>query len=113
LGGTLRQVLAVKANIDFANTAYVDLGTLNWSYNSGGAFFYAQLIGIKQISADSVVPKFLCTKYATDCYNDFANGIVSQNANSDLVRIMDTAYTDATAFKAAMAGVLLAYEKAS
>ena len=42
IGGTLRNVLAVKESLDFDNTAFLDLGTLSWAYSSREQLFLVQ-----------------------------------------------------------------------
>lgn len=109
LGGTLRQLLAVSQSVDFANTDYVDLGTLDWSYANG--VFYVQVTN-KAVGN----LKMMSTKYEIDTVNvGFAvsDKYIGIGSTNNYVYIKDTAYTDATAFKQAMKNVLLAYEKAS
>lgn len=113
LGGTLRQCLCVKENLDFDNTAFVDLGELKWTYYATSpSHFSATLIGVKVGTA-----KILCTKYKAIASGGGSSLTVDKTINihngSTYVQIKDDAYTDATAFKNAMKGVLLAYEKAS
>ena len=107
IGGTLRQLLAVSKSIDFLNTDVVDLGSLSWEYNSGSNFFYAIVSGLKYETSN-----ILCSKYKTINYGvGIENNCVKVIQQNQII-IRDTNYTDATAFKNAMKGVLLAYEKA-
>ncbi|MBO7695151.1 MAG: hypothetical protein J6T10_21225 [Methanobrevibacter sp.] len=111
LGGTLRQCLCVKESLNFDNTDFVDLGTINWTYYNG--VFSGNITG-----KASSTNKLLCTKYKTNnagysgSYPSDNNCIWSSLDTATQVFIKDTSYTDATAFKNAMKGVLLAYEKA-
>ena len=113
IGGTLRQCLCVKESLDFDNTNFVDLGSLTWNYSSDNNAFYANLdsIGFK------VNGKILCTKYKSSSSTITSmenNTITSENAgigSAAYIAIKDTSYTDATVFKSAMKGVLLAFEK--
>lgn len=119
IGGALRQLLAVSKSIDFNNIALDDLGELNWTYNSSNGFF----IGTLSNSSITNTLNILSTKYKR-CDN--ANGSDMNSGNLKIgvalsnwsniatqVFVRDTTYTDATTFKNAMKGVLLAYEKAS
>ena len=101
--------------VDYENKKYVqcvnsvDLGTKNWlMYKDGDytPFFY--LNGILDIRGGT--PNFLCSKYqyAKIGVTDNVTGLYV--LESTIVRVRDTAYTDATAFKQAMSGVMLYYE---
>ena len=116
--------------IDYENKKYyqcvdsMDLGTLNWNFNatSGvGNHFYGRIdpAKFKYLGAfGTTVYNVLCSKYRTVSRSssvfvdktitiDGVNTIVSQ------IQVKDTAYTDATAFKQAMSGVILHYELAN
>ena len=101
--------------VDYENKKYVqcvnsvDLGTKNWlMYKDGDytPFFY--LNGISDIRGGT--PNFLCSKYqyAKIGVTDNVTGLYV--LESTIVRVLDTAYTDTTAFKQAMSGVMLYYE---
>lgn len=101
--------------VDYENKKYyqcvqsVDLGTKNWlMYKDGDytPFFY--LNGISDIRGGT--PNFLCSKYqyAKIGVTDNVTGLYV--LESTIVRVRDTAYTDAAAFKQAMSGVMLYYE---
>lgn len=101
--------------VDYENKKYVqcvnsvDLGTKNWlMYKDGDytPFFY--LNGISDIRGGT--PNFLCSKYqyAKIGITDNVTGLYV--LESTIVRVRDTAYTDATTFKQAMQGVMLYYE---
>lgn len=115
LGGTLRQLLAVSQAISFNDTVWIDLGTLNWSYSStpGQEFFYASITGAKS-KAWGTLSKALCSHYVQDTYDNVngQNGTFGINPAGNTLKVCDTSYSDAAAFKTAMKGVLLAYEKA-
>lgn len=88
----------------------VDLGTLSWTYNSNG-FFYATISDIKLLANDSVVLNAYCGLYLNVSYNGFnANMQMCQSYNSNLLRIKNSSYNDATTFKNAMSGTYLFYE---
>lgn len=104
--------------VDYENKKYVqcvnsvDLGTKNWlMYKDGDytPFFY--LNGISDIRGGT--PNFLCSKYqyAKIGVTDNVTGLYV--LESTIVRVRDTAYTDAAAFKQAMSGVMLYYELAA
>lgn len=106
-----------KNYVDYENKRYVqcvssvDLGTKNWlMYKDGDytPFFYLNAGGISDIRGGT--SNFLCQKYqyAKIGVTDNATGLyVLENT---MVRVRDTTYTDAAAFKQAMQGVMLYYE---
>ena len=115
LGGTLRQVLASTKNIDFNKTAWVDLGTLNWQYQTD-RYFYATFNGAKA-GTDNLGCDIVCSKYskkeATEIYNGTVDKAIVLNApftGQNKIVIRDTAYTDTATFKQSLANVILAYE---
>lgn len=116
--------------VDYENKRYVqcvgsvDLGTLTWmktSSQSVGDYFYALVsaIGFKRLGAFGItVHNILCSKYITVARNPnaFVDKTIVLDGDSTAVsqiQVKDTAYTDATAFKQAMTGVILYYELAN
>lgn len=113
--------------VDYENKRYVqcvgsvDLGPLTWmktSSQSVGDYFYAPVsaIGFKRLGAFGLtVHNILCSKYITVARNPnaFVDKTIVLDGDSTAVsqiQVKDTAYTDATAFKQAMQGVILYYE---
>lgn len=113
--------------VDYENKRYVqcvnsvDLGTLTWiktSSQSVGDYFYAPVsaIGFKRLGAFGItVHNILCSKYITVARNSnvFVDKTIVLDGDSiavSQIQVKDTAYTDATAFKQAMSGVMLYYE---
>lgn len=96
--------------------AEVDLGTLNWALTSQ-MYFRANL------PSDSIIPTstnyngFLCVKYERVNFNlIYGQSVIipcfGVSANTGMIGVYDSSYTDAAAFKAAMSGVILYYELA-
>ena len=113
LGGTLRQCLCVKESLDFDNTAFVDLGTLNYTYVSGANPYFISNAG--QLTDRAVSQKMISTFYKVNAVAvaNMSNLQMKGDGSTPQVYFINTNYTDATQFKNAMKGVLLAYEKAS
>lgn len=90
----------------------VDLGDLNWSYNSQYSFFLTNFGGQKKNISDG-----LCTKYEPTDFNSIlletTDKVFCINSNDVYIRVKDTAYTDTTTFKNAVKGVYLLYELAT
>lgn len=86
----------------------VDLGTLQYSKADYG-FYSLGLQGQFKINGTESA-NCICNKYPTVHSTDVPNGIYLRYDGATI--ITDTTYTDATAFKAAMSGVMLYYELA-
>lgn len=109
--------------VDYENKKYyqcvqsVDLGTLAWSYRPEQQRFYAIADSITGKFSESfgIVPNIVVAKYDIVCFNDITTKTDNMKASAvktanDYITIRNTAYTDATAFKQAMQGVMLYYE---
>lgn len=110
-----------KNYVDYENKRYVqcvqsvDLGTLSWRVGDSVSFKTFQLTGQKLTKNYSVPPNIICSKYSTKTQNELWGHInvtgITADANTDgYIDVNDTSYTDATAFKQAMQGVMLYYE---
>ena len=88
--------------------AGVDLGTLNWTYSSSYQFFYATVSGIKEQG------ELICSIYSrSPVTGQSSENMAAYLYSQNMLRIKNTAYTDAAAFKTAMSGVMLYYELAT
>ena len=96
----------------------VDMGTLNWSYEpvSSHERFLASVDGIKIVS-ESAKGNLVCPKYATasidDVYLHTADKTIAVHYELEQIWVYDSSYTDPSALKAAMSGVMLYYELAT
>lgn len=115
-----------KNYVDYENKQYVqcvgnmDLGTLDWKFNTTsavGSHFYGSVkhLNFKYLGAfGTTIYNALCSKYRTVARS--SNVFVDKTLTIDgvtvvsQIQVKDTAYTDATAFKQAMQGVILYYE---
>lgn len=113
--------------VDYENKQYhqcvnsVDLGTLTWTAGGGTSsqtVFIAssrKICGQKLSYNSAIASNILCSKYLAksqnEVWSDAAPVGIATNATIDgYVYVNDTAYTDTTAFKQAMQGVILYYE---
>lgn len=116
VGGTLRQLLAVSKSINFNDTAWVDLGTLNWTAISRTRFETSSpLSGAKDFGSNTIANAY-CSRYQTVSYNTMYTTDIDKCLDiyfeGAYIQVRDTSYATAADFKAAMKGVLLAYETA-
>lgn len=107
--------------VDYENKQYhqcvdsVDLGTLTWKNGKAVSFETRELNGRKLTKNYSVPPNFICSKYSTKTQDNLwgktnVTGITADANVDGYVYVNDMSYTDATAFKQAMQGVMLYYE---
>lgn len=109
--------------VDYENKKYVqcvgsvDLGTVNWVAGNSGkvSFQTSQVTGQKLTKNYNIAPNFMCSKYLTKAQAELwdkhnVTGITANASNDGYIYVNDTSYTDATAFKQAMSGVMLYYE---
>ena len=90
----------------------VDLGTLNWFYNTSDNTFQAAPENIKNYGT-STVAKILTSMYETISWSNLSGNDMVIASAVTYIRIKNSDYTDATDFKAAMSGVYLYYELAN
>lgn len=107
--------------VDYENKKYyqcvgsVDLGTLMWTAGESVSFKTHHLAGQKLTKSYSIAPNFICPKYSTKTQKESwgktsITGISATSNVNGYIYVNDTSYTDATAFKQAMQGVMLYYE---
>lgn len=109
-GGTLN----VTTGVLTVDRAMVDLGTLTWTYLNDGIFRTPKINGM----AFGYLPNWFCSMYSIGSTTNYTGWKLRNNQIGFLeggnhVICMNTAYTDATAFKTAMNGVQLVYELAT
>ena len=100
----------------------VDLGTLDWTYNSTYAIFTVNVNTYTSFPTPGANNMGVCSKYlvhgsvvASELANyDDTIFICPHNwSSSKWLLVRDTSYTDAAAFKSAMSGVMLVYKLAT
>ena len=114
-GVILYYELATPTTITMARNhlQVVDLGSLNWTYQSGSTRFYTYDLSTLIVKpAQNSLPNGWCSKYLLCSWNDKAFGYISVN-NDGMIIVMDSNYTDSATFTTAMSGVYLFYETAS
>jgi hypothetical protein len=111
-GGTLDVVTGVLT-VDWVS---VDMGTLNYTYDSAGRF-YTSINGKKNEASDQDMMLAISSMYmpmtATAFQNTPTDGTMRGATTGGYVYFRNSAYTDAATFKTAMSGVQLCYELAT
>jgi hypothetical protein len=116
-GGTFDVVSGVLT----VDRAYVDLGTLNWTYynySNVNGFYSSDLTNAKRPTSSSVKSNLISDRYKTVADSDFnTNGkdmeIAISASGALYLKVKNNAYIDATAFKTAMNGAQVVYELAT
>ena len=94
----------------------VDLGTLTWSHTSAGYFYTTSINTIlKKGSAAGGYSHIICDLFVAQnvaSLNSLTDKSMSVDSGGN-IQIHDSAYPDNNAFKTAMSGVYLVYEKAT
>ena len=106
----------------YIRRAWVDMGTLNYGYNSGSTYpyFSAQVPGMAILAngnANTIISGKLASISAVTNISWFSthdyNKMMCMIGGEDRIMLQDTAYSDAAAFKTAMSGVMLDYQLAT
>ena len=93
--------------------SFVDMGTFNWTYNSELAAFFVATTDKKPSSVPLVTPIYTYGGYRTDPDMATAPNMTIYDNGGYWLKVKNTTYTDAAAFKTAMSGKYLVYEKAT
>nr|DAL58616.1 MAG TPA_asm: hypothetical protein [Caudoviricetes sp.] len=110
----LRSAMAAHDYIDMddgevhRNIGVIDLGTLDWEYNSDYRFMLARVLKKKKGHAN-----LLCQRYKlspSEVWVQGSDGVYGGNNQNNIVYIKDTKFTEPLAFKEAMKGVVLNFE---
>ena len=94
--------------------AIIDLGDMEWRYQSTNARFVTYDISSvsKYPSSNDTPSNIICSCYANNSYKDYTDGQIAQS-NTGNVFVKNSNYTDASAFTTAMTGQKLVYELAT
>ena len=99
----------------YTRVGSVDLGTMNWTYNSSAQNFYVlKPADMKGVTYSTQKANILCVKYITTTqYSPSQNDKRIFLTPSGSLVIVDTSFADATLFKNYLSGTYLFYELAT
>ena len=108
-GGTVN----FNTGVVTVDSVIADLGSLEWTYNSGDRRFNAPLADIKAVSVRTMPMKCSCYKVIDDGtpFADLPPYCIYNNGPA--IAVHDAEYTDATAFTTAVTGQTVCYELAT
>ena len=106
--GTAHDEIDMDGGTIHRNIGLVDLGTLDWEYNSDYDFMISRVSGKK-----SGQWNLLCQRYNLDpggVWMQGSDGVYCGNSQNNIVYIKDSKFTEPHAFKETMKGVHLNFE---
>lgn len=99
------------------NYGVVDLGTLEWTYQSSVSAFTSNVADRYIFDNSITYPNILCFGYTTGArysslsqLSSYADMTVTAQTTNTAIAIKNSSYTDANTFKNAMSGIYLLYE---
>lgn len=93
------------------NIGAVDLGTLDWTYNSEYKFMLANVDGKLAGTINIIISRYNLSP--NEVWQQDTDGVYGGNENNNIIYIKDLNYSDPVAFKEAIRGVMLHYELAT
>lgn len=99
-GGTIRRSVGV-----------VDLGTLDWTYNSEYKFMLVAVDGKRAGHKNLIISRYNLSP--NELWQQDTDGICGGNEQNNIIYVKDLNYSDPAAFKVAIKGVMLHYELAT
>lgn len=89
----------------------VDLGTLDWTYNSEYKFMFVAVDGKRAGHNNIIIPRYNLSP--DKLWQQDTDRVCGGNDQNNIIYIKDLKYSDPAAFKAAIKGVMLHYELAT
>lgn len=89
----------------------VDLGTLDWTYNSEYKFMTVTVDGKRAGHRNLIISRYNLSP--NEVWQQDTDGVYGGNEQNNIIYIKDLNYSDPAAFKVAIRGVMLHYERAT
>lgn len=89
----------------------VDLGTLDWTYNSEYKFMTVAVDGKRAGHKNLIISRYNLSP--NEVWQQDTDGVYGGNEQNDIIYVKDLNYSDPAAFKVAIRGVMLHYERAT
>ena len=93
------------------NIGAVDLGTLDWIYNSEYKFMIAKVDGRRAGAKNLIISRYNLSP--NEVWQQDTDGVYGGNQQNNMIYIKDLNYSDPATFKVAIRGVMLHYERAT
>ena len=89
----------------------VDLGTLGWTYNSEYKFMTVAVDGKRAGHKNLIISRYNLS--LNEVWQQDTDGVYGGNEQNNIIYVKDLNYSDPAAFKVAIRGVMLHYERAT
>lgn len=89
----------------------VDLGTLDWTYNSEYKFMIVSVDGKRAGHKNIIIPRYNLSP--NELWQQDTDGVYGGSEQNNIIYVKDLNYSDPAAFKVAIRGVMLHYELAT
>ena len=91
----------------------VDLGDLDWTYQSANERFYAIISDIQNPATNNNIVDAICEGYTANSFSNYGDKQFAKGSTGTNFFIKDSAYTDAQTFTTAVTGKKLTYKLAT
>lgn len=109
--GTAHDEIDLDGGIIQRNIGAVDLGTLDWTYNSEYKFMTVAVDGKRAGHMNLIMSRYNLSP--KDLWQQDTDGVYGGNQQNNMIYVKDSNYSDPAAFKVAISGVMLHYERAT
>ena len=109
--GTAHDVIDMDGGEIRRSVGVVDLGTLDWIYNSEYRFMIARVDGRRAGSKNLIISRYNLSP--NEVGQQDTDGVYGGNQQNNMIYIKDLNYSDPATFKVAIRGVMLHYERAT
>lgn len=110
--GTAHDEIDMDGGAIRRNVGTVDLGTLDWIYNSEYKFMLVAVDGKRAGHKNLIMSRYNLSQ-RNELWQQDSDGIYGGNEQKNIIYVKDLNYSDPAAFKAAIKGVMLHYELAT
>ena len=109
--GTAHDVINMDGGEIRRSVGVVDLGTLDWIYNSEYKFMIAKVDGRRAGANNLIISRYNLSP--DEVWQQDTDGVYGGNEQNNMIYVKDLNYSDHATFKVAIRGVMLHYERAT
>lgn len=106
--GTAHDVIDMDGGEIRRSVGVVDLGTLDWTYNSEYKFMLVAVDGKRAGHSNLIMARYNLSP--NELWQQDTDGVYGGNEHNNIIYVKDLNYSDPAAFKVAISGVMLYYE---
>ena len=107
--GTAHDVINMDGGEIRRSVGVVDLGTLDWIYNSEYKFMIAKVDGRRAGAMNLIISRYNLSP--DEVWQQDTDGVYGGNEQNNMIYVKDLNYSDPATFKVAIRGVMLHYER--